>query len=148
VVIFFLIAFKGTKERVQPPKNQKSSIKKDLFELVTNGPWLILLGATISFILFVAVKGSVTVHYFKYFIGEQELSLPFMSTDKYDFEAITSAYNTIGQISAFLGVLLVSWFSKIVGKKKAFIIMFFVAIFSTGVIYFFDADQLGLIFFF
>jgi GPH family glycoside/pentoside/hexuronide:cation symporter len=147
-VIFFLIAFKGTKERVQPPKNQKSSVKQDLFELVTNGPWLILLAATITFILFVAVKGSVTVHYFKYFIGQQELSIPFLGEGKYDFEEITSAYNTIGQISSFIGVLLVSWFAKIVGKKKAFIIMFVMSIFSTGIIYFLNADQLGLIFLF
>ena len=34
-IIFFLIAFKGTRERVQPPKSQKASIKQDLFELVT-----------------------------------------------------------------------------------------------------------------
>ena len=147
-VIFFLIAFKGTKERVKPPKTQKSSIKKDLFELVTNKPWLILLAATITFILFVAVRGSVTVHYFKYFIGTQKLTIPFLGTDNYDFETITSVFNTIGQISSFVGVLLVSWFAKKVGKKNAFMIIFIVAIFSTGIVYFLGPDQLLLIFFF
>ncbi|MBN1893542.1 MFS transporter, partial [bacterium] len=53
-ILFFLIAFRGTRERVQPPKEQKSSVKKDLYELVTNKPWLILLATTITFILFVA----------------------------------------------------------------------------------------------
>jgi GPH family glycoside/pentoside/hexuronide:cation symporter len=147
-VIFFLIAFKGTKERVQPPKAQKMSIKQDLFELVTNKPWLILLATTITFILFVAVRGSVTVHYFKYFIGVQELKLPFLSVRSYDFETLASAYNTIGQISAFIGVIIVSWFAKIVGKKKAFYILFLMAIFSTGILYFLSAKQMGLIFFF
>ena len=69
-IIFFLIAFKGTRERVHPPKSQKSSIKKDLYELVTNSPWLILLFTTITFILFVAIRSSVTVHYFKYIVNE------------------------------------------------------------------------------
>ena len=147
-VIFFLIAFKGTRERVQPPKSQVSSIKKDIFELVTNKPWLILLATTITFILFVAVRGSVTVHYFKYVIGTQHLSLPFFGTGDYDFETLTSAYNTIGQISSFIGVLIVSWFAKVVGKKRAFIIIFVIAIFSTGILYFLTADQLLLIFFF
>jgi len=145
-IIFFLIAFKGTRERVQPPKSQKSSIKQDLYELVTNKPWLILLATTITFILFVAVRGSVTVHYFKYFVGTQELSLPFMETDMYDFNALASAYNTIGQISSFIGVLMVSWFARLIGKKKAFIIIFIIAIVSTAGNYFLNADQLGLLF--
>ncbi len=147
-VIFFLIAFRGTKERVQPPKSQKSSIKQDLYELVTNKPWLILLATTITFILFVAVRGSVTVHYFKYVIGTQQLSLPFWGDGSYDFETLTSAYNTIGQISSFIGVLFVGWFAKLVGKKRAFTIIFIIAIFSTGILYFLTADQLLLIFFF
>lgn len=147
-VIFFLIAFKGTKERVQPPKSQRSSIKKDLYELVTNKPWLILLATTITFILFVAVRGSVTVHYFKYFVGEKELSLPFLGTGTHDFNELVSAYNTIGQISSLIGVLMISWFARLIGKKKAFIIIFIIAIVSTGANYFLSADQLGLLFLF
>ena len=147
-VIFFLIAFKGTRERVLPPKSQKMSVKQDLKDLFGNKPWLILLAATITFILFVAVRGSVTVHYFKYIIGEQTLKLPFLGTDTYGFEAITSAYNTIGQISSLIGALIVSWFAKKIGKKNAFYVLFIMAIFSTGILYFLTAEQLGLIFFF
>jgi len=62
--------------------------------------------------------------------------------------AITSAFNTIGQISSLIGVILVSWFAKVVGKKKAFVIIFVIAIVSTAAFYFLNADQLGLIFFF
>lgn len=147
-IAFFLIAFKGTRERVLPPKSQKSSIKQDLYELVTNKPWLILLATTITFILFVAVRSSVTVHYFKYVIGTQELSLPFIGKKSYDFNYMVSAYNTVGQIASLLGVLLVSSFAKWVGKKRAFNIMFIVAIFSTAILYVLNANQLGLIFFF
>jgi len=145
-VIFFLIAFKGTRERVQPPKTQKSSVKKDIFELVTNGPWLILLATTITFILFVAVRGSVTAHYFKYVIGSRELSLPFLTTKTYSFETLVSAFNTIGQLAALIGVVFVSWFAKVVGKKKAFVILFVIAITSTAAFYFLRAEQIGLIF--
>lgn len=147
-IIFFFIAFKSTRERVQPPKSQVTSVKKDLLNLVTNTPWLILLAVTLTFILFVAVRGSVTVHYFKYFIGTQDLNLPFLGAGTYDFETLASAYNTIGQISAFIGVLIAAWFAKIVGKKKAFILIFLIAIFSTGIVYFLKPEQLGLIFFF
>jgi len=145
-VIFFLIAFKGTKERVQPPKTQKSSVKKDIFELITNGPWLILLATTITFILFVAVRSSVTAHYFKYVIGSQEVTLPFMGAKTYSFETLVSAFNTVGQISSLVGVLLVNWIAKIIGKKKAFVILFLIAVASTAAFYFLSAQQLGLIF--
>ncbi len=147
-IIFFLIAFKSTRERVQPSKFQKTSIAKDLKNLFTNKPWLILLATTITFVLFVAVRSSVTVHYFKYFIGTRDLKLPFLGNRIFDFETLASAYNTIGQISSFVGVLIVAWFAKIVGKKKAFIIIFIIAIFSTGIVYFLTVSQLGLIFFF
>jgi GPH family glycoside/pentoside/hexuronide:cation symporter len=147
-IVFFLIAFKGTKERVQPPKSQVSSVKKDLFELVTNTPWVILLITTITFILFVAVRSSVTVHYFKYVIGTQNLSLPFLGEGSYDFEMITSAFNTVGQISAFLGVLTVSWVSKMIGKRNTFILYFIIAIISTAAYYFLSSDQMALIFLF
>lgn len=147
-IVFFLITFLGTRERVQPPKNQQSSIKKDLYELITNDAWLILLATTITFILFVAVRSSVTVHYFKYVIGSQELKLPFLGDRTYGFEELTSAFNTVGQISAFIGVLLVSWFARWVGKKQAFVILFVIAIVSTAVFYFLSAKQLAWIFLF
>jgi len=145
-IVFFLIAFKGTRERVLPPKSQQSSIKKDIHELITNKPWVILLITTITFILFVAVRSSVTAHYFRYYIGVQELSLPFFETRTYSFEVLVSAYNTIGQLSSLLGVLVVLWVSKKLGKKKTFITFFLVSIFSTGSLYFLTADQLPTIY--
>lgn len=145
-VLFFLIAFFGTRERVQPPASQVSSVKKDLWELITNGPWLILLATTITFILFVAVRSSVTVHYFKYLVGTQELTVPFLGTQTYDFNALVSAFNTIGQISSFIGVLIVNWFAKKVGKKRAFMIIFAIAIVSTAAFYVVDPSQLLLIY--
>jgi hypothetical protein len=68
--------------------------------------------------MFVATKSSVTVHYFKNNVGEKKLRLPILVERTYDFETLTSAFNTIGQISSFIGVLLVVWFAKIVAKRK------------------------------
>jgi glycoside/pentoside/hexuronide:cation symporter, GPH family len=147
-VVFFLIAFRGTRERVLPPKNQTTDVKKDLRQLFANKPWLILLAITVTLILFVAVRGSVTVHYFKYFIGVQELTLPFMGTRSYDFITLVSVYNTAGQIASLLGVLFVTMIAKMLGKKKTFMLLFSVAIFCIGIVYFLRPEQLGLIFFF
>lgn len=146
-IIFFFIAFKGTKERIQPPLEQKSNVRKDLLQLITNGPWLILLASTITFILFVAVRGSVTVHYFKYIIGHQVLDLPFFGQKTYDFTVLTSAYNTIGQIAALIGVFAVGWLAKLFGKIKIFIAFFIIAIVSTAGVFLLTAENLGLIYF-
>jgi glycoside/pentoside/hexuronide:cation symporter, GPH family len=45
---FFLITFHSTRERVLPPPGQKMDIRKDLSELVRNGPWLVVVGSVFS----------------------------------------------------------------------------------------------------
>ncbi len=146
VIASFLIVFFNTKERVSPPKEQKTSVLRDLGDLVTNGPWLILLATTITFILFVAVRGSVTAHYFKYYIGTQEVSVPFFGGVKsYSFEWLVSAFNTSGQLASLAGVFLVPFFAKAVGRKVAFISLFAIAVLSTASFYVFDPSQVWLI---
>ncbi|TLX74939.1 MFS transporter [Labilibacter sediminis] len=71
-VIFFLITFFTTKERIQPPKTQDNSIKEDLKNLFTNRPWVILaLVGIVSFIMF-ALQNLSIAYYFKYYIGSEE----------------------------------------------------------------------------
>ncbi len=147
-VLFFFITFKGTKERVHPPKNvAKNSIGKDLKELFTNKPWLILVFATLTFILYTATKSSVTVHYFKYIVQNQTLTLPFMGEQTYDYNTLVSIYNVIGQLSSLLGVLIVSWLAAKFGKQKVFVAFFVISIISTASVFFLDASQLYLLYF-
>ena len=150
-VIFFLITFFNTRERVLPPPTQKTSVLQDLRDLVTNGPWLILLATTITFILFVAVRSSVTVHYFKYYVGTQTLTLPawlpkFGGTQEWHLEGLVSVFNTSGQLASLVGVILVPFFARMVGRKVAFVALFVVAIATTASFYFLQPDQLLLIF--
>ena len=145
-VIFFLVAFVGTKERVHPPKSQKTSIKSDFSELLTNKPWLILLATTMTFILFIALRNSVTVHYFKYVVGSQEITLPFAGTNIYSFSDIVSAFNSVNAIFALLGVLVISMLARNFGKKRVFLVFFAVSIISMASYYFIPPDQLGLMF--
>lgn len=146
-IIFFFITFKGTKERVQPPKNvAKNSVGKDLKELFTNKPWLILVFATLTFILYTATRSSVTVHYFKYIIQTQTLTIPFLGEQTLDYNALVSVYNVIGQLASLLGVLAVSWFSVRYGKQKVFIAFFIISIISTAIVYVFDPSQIYLLY--
>ena len=151
VVALFLTTFFNTRERVQPPPAQKTSVGRDLADLFTNGPWLVLLATTITFILYVAARGSVTVHYFKYFVGTQTITLPSWlprigGTQEWHFEEIVSTFNGTGQFASLLGVILLPFVANRLGKKVAFIGIFLVAIASTAAFYVLKPDQLGLIF--
>jgi glycoside/pentoside/hexuronide:cation symporter, GPH family len=149
-VLFFLVTFFNTRERVLPPKAQKTSVGRDLGDLVTNGPWLILLATTLTFILFVALRSSVITHYFKYYVGSQTLTLPSFipkigGTQEWHMEGLVSLFNGTGQAASLLGVILVPFFARAVGRKTAFVSLFIVAIASTAAFYVLKPDQILLI---
>jgi GPH family glycoside/pentoside/hexuronide:cation symporter len=172
-VIFFLITFLSTRERVQPIAKEKTSIKNDLKDLSKNIPWMMLFLVTILFILFVCIRLSVTAHYFKYYVGEQIIpwfthlvnflfglvNVPInwfggqtmallAENHPYGFEVLASVFNTIGQALSLVGVILVPWFARLVGRKNAVIILFVGAIICTATYYFFEPSDLLPIFIF
>lgn len=144
-VAFFLVAFFGTKERVQPSRKQKTAVTRDLRDLFSNTPWLILTAMTLTFILYVGVRGSVTVHYLKYYVVEQEVWLPVVGSKLYGFKGLTSIFNTLGQASAFLGVFMIPPLARLIGKKNTFILLFTVGILSTASCYLLAPGQIYLL---
>jgi len=58
-IIFFIITFLTTKERVIPKPEQQSSIKQDLGDLLKNRPWMAMLVLTIFIFITLALKGDV-----------------------------------------------------------------------------------------
>ncbi len=151
-VVFFLTTFFNTRERVSPPRTQQTSVRRDLGDLVTNGPWLIVLATTITFILFVALRTSVTAHYFKYYVGPQTLTLPTFlpksaaGTQIWGWESLASVFNTSNQVASLVGVMMIPFFARIVGRKQAVVILLVIAILSTASFYFLRPDQLPLIY--
>lgn len=146
-VVFLLITFLSAHERVLPIAKEKTNVKNDLEDLSKNVPWILLFIVTILFILFVCIRMNVTTHYFKYYVGEQEVSL-FGKTHKYGFEVLTSAFNTVGQVLSLLGTAMVPLFARFLGRKRAAIILFITALVCTGSFYFFKPENLVLIFVF
>jgi len=173
-VIFFMITFLSTHERIQPIAKEKTSIKNDLKDISKNTPWMMLFVVTILFILFVCIRLSVTTHYFKYYVGEQaspllagisnflvrylvnplyslfgHQPLPLLEeSHRFGFEVLTSVFNTIGQATSLVGVLMVPWFAKILGRKSAAVALFVAALAFTGVFYFLGPEDLLWIFVF
>lgn len=149
-ISFFGITFVGTKERIARTKEQSGSVLQDLRDLFRNGPWLILLGATLLLILFIAVRGSVTIHYFKYVVGPRTLTLPSAlprigGTQHWSLEALVSVFNTSGQLASLCGVLLLPLVTRRIGRKVGFVAMFLIAIACTAAFYGVRPEQVWLL---
>lgn len=73
-VVFFLITFITTRERIVPAVDQKSSVAQDLKDLVRNRPWALVLIITIMVFTTLALKGGTYVYYFKWYASEPHLA--------------------------------------------------------------------------
>ena len=104
--ILFMITFKTTKERVQPPKEQKQNLKEDLKNLFRNRPWVILFFVGIvSFVMF-AMQNLSIAYYFKYYIGKEES---------------VQLFNVIGTVALIAGIPLSKPLSKRFGKRNIYV---------------------------
>ena len=115
LAIFMLITFYSTKERVTPPKNQKTDLKKDLSDLIRNKPWIILLIIGLLFNVYNSIKQGITVIYFTHYIHNQLLA---------------SSYMVGLMLASIAGAMITARLSKMLGKRNLFIAAL---IFSGGV---------------
>lgn len=73
-VLFFIITFLTTRERVVPKPEQKSSLRDDLGDLVRNRPWIAILILTILVFITLSMKGGSYVYYFENYLSEAHLA--------------------------------------------------------------------------
>lgn len=106
LVLFMLITFYTTKERVAPPKTQKTDLKKDFKDLINNRPWIILLVIGLLFNVYNSIKQGIVVIYFTHYLHNQLLAATYMV-------GLTLA--SIG------GAMATAPLGKRLGKKKLFI---------------------------
>lgn len=105
-LIFFVIAFFTTKERVAPPAKQESNIKKDFKYLFKNRAWVILtIVGIVSFIMF-AMQNAAIAYYFKYYIHDAEN---------------VQLFNIVGTVALIVALPLSKPLAKKFGNKKVYI---------------------------
>ena len=127
----FVMTFAFTKERVEAPVGDKASIRKDLGVLLHNGPWIAMIFVSVLTILWIAIRGGATIHYFKYVSGNANYGSLFLSI------------STVMQIA---GVLLTKQIVALIGgKKRTYIIINFVSAILIALFYFIDPNNIPLI---
>jgi Na+/melibiose symporter-like transporter len=73
IVVLNLIAFVSTRERVAPPPEQKPSLREDLRNVFTCGPWVVMFVLTLLVFTMLVVRGSSTNYFFAYYLDQQQL---------------------------------------------------------------------------
>ena len=141
--ILFLMCFAFTRERVKPVKVEKTPLKTDIRDLLSNRPWWILLGAGIASLVFNSIRDGATVYYFKYFVDETAfgdvtiVGIPFV---------LSGLYLAVGQASNIIGVVAAAPIANMIGKRQTFMWAMIIATILSIVFYFLDRDQLEMIF--
>ena len=105
-VIFFIISFFVTKERIQPDPQQQTSLGQDLSDLFSNRAWVVLFLVTLFYFSAIVVRGNVMLPYFRFVAGNPKLFAWF---------------NGFGLASLLAGVACSTFVSVRVGKRELFI---------------------------
>lgn len=117
----WFFTFSSTKERVQVPKGQKTSVKQDLHDLIRNRPWLILGLMGILTLIWVSIRNAAMMYYFTYYVGAKEKAALFM---------------VVGTVMSLAGVASTPYISKLFkGKKKTFILLSAANAVATGLFF-------------
>jgi len=138
-VLLFWVTFAFTRERVQPPKGQKSDLVKELKLLLRNGPWVVMFIAGIFTLTNVAVRGAVTLHFFKYYVGDD--GSPWIGI----FD-LSTVFLTSGTIALMLGIAATTFFSRFGGKRQLMIWLSATNAVIMALFFFIPSDALILMF--
>ena len=144
---FFLVTGFGTRERIKPAPEKNTSVARDLRYLFSNTAWILLTATTLTWILFIGLRSSVSAHYFKYYIynGAPDTPLPFLGST-FTLTGLLSAFNTLGQAASVAGVLMTSFLASRFAKRPLFFILFTITIACNAAYYFLPPGELGAIF--
>ncbi len=162
-VIFFIITFLTTRERIVPAQSKKSSVALDLKDLFKNKPWIIMLFLTILVFITLALKGGMYIYYFKYYLNGSAISsflenigfnrftqwLNRSTGFHWPDDAATSGnslFNASGIIFMIVGIAFSKPLADRFGKRDVFgAFLFFSALFLL-MFDFYSPDAIGIVF--
>lgn len=168
-IVFFLITFITTKERVMTCSAENSTIKQDIGDLLKNRPWAIMLVLTVLVFITLALKGGMYIFYFENYLNEQEVAVFLEDIGFNNFilglnsmltgmglteflwpkDAATSGFslfNAGGIICMIFGIGFSKPLADRFGKRDVFAVALFISTLFVMAFYLFPADAIGLVF--
>lgn len=131
LIIFLLVTYFTTKERVISKKENQGEVLTDVKDLVTNVPWLILLSIGFIFCIYNGIKQGITVMYFKRYLNNESLS---------------AIYMVLLLVVSGIAALSTLPFVKIIGKKNLFVVVIVFSALANSLIIFAKPGDHTLIF--
>ncbi len=127
----FLVTFAGTRERVQPVKEEANKLRSDLGDLIHNRPWIMVCFIGVFALCHIAVRMGAILYYFKYYVGNTDLATLFM---------------LLGTIGVIFGTSTAGKLAKWFGKRRAYMGLMTVASLLCVALYFIPKEQIVLVF--
>jgi GPH family glycoside/pentoside/hexuronide:cation symporter len=131
-VVLFVISFLTTKERIQPPVDQKTKLTQDLKTLFLNRHWIVMFVTGIVNITFAVVRGTAGIYYLKNYL-------------KWDGGRI-GTYFLVSGLAMIFGAMMTRFAVKAIGKKAAFITSMILVALTAVPFYWIKPDQTALVF--
>lgn len=123
-IVFFMITFASTKERIKP-KREGGTIAKDFGVLLNNISWIILAISGILIVVGLIARISSAAFYMKYYVPSGEGSgLWWMDR--------TSLLITLGFVGQLFGAMLTPTFLKVFDKRQ---LMIFMAVLNAALLF-------------
>jgi GPH family glycoside/pentoside/hexuronide:cation symporter len=143
IVALFGITYFGTRERITPPPEQRGKLFEDFRLLFRNRPWIILFAVAIMNMIFIVVRGSVTVHFYKYvmLLAEPEPHFLIGGLKLHKISTIMS----LGSICFIIGAVLTPRLVGHISKRLLFIQTFVINALTAVPLMFLGPDDLSLV---
>ena len=133
--IFFVIIMTSMwlliKRLINNTSEDMSGTQRDMVDLLTNKPWLILLGIGFLTMMFNGIKYGTIAYYFKYQVGD---------------ELMIGKYFIALLLVSILGALCTGYLSKLLGKRKLFIVALMLSGLLTAAFYWVPQGNISAIF--
>jgi len=172
IIVLNFITFASTRERVQPLPGQKSSLKEDLKNVFSCGPWIVMFVLTLLIFTMLVVRGSSSNYFFAYYLDPQRLrgfldklglagtigpvtswqsvlnSLGLLvNPDGSNAAAVgLSLFFVIGSLIQIIGIIFSKPLADRFGKKAVFMVGMAVTTIATVLVFFVGPTSISLMF--
>jgi Na+/melibiose symporter-like transporter len=149
-VAIMAVAAVLVRKLVRMPESETSDTQKDVVDLITNVPWLILLAIGFLFMMFNGIKIGATAYYFKHYVG------PAVVPGEYfgwlpnwliaGQEILVSAYFAAVLAISVIGALCTGFLARLIGAKNLFVLSLLLGGLILTPIYFLEPTQVYTLF--
>lgn len=129
--ILFALAFVSTKERIEPPKNQRTPVLLDIKDLTQNKPWIVLFSLALIIMMTISLRGSTGTFYFKYYVQREDL---------------IGSFSMSYMIALAIGAASTPLLTKLCDKRKLLMILMTIVALLSAAFYFVPKDNILLMF--